>query len=68
MSELVKVNFNDEFDVDTHLISFTGGKTICGIEYLTNDNVKEITYITGTIKKVNCPYCSQLINLIKHAK
>ena len=68
MSELVKIDFKDEFDVDTHLISFVGGKTICGAEYLGNDNVKEITYIKGSIKKVTCPYCSQLINVIKHAR
>ena len=68
MSELVKIDFKDEFDVDTHLISFVGGKTVCGIEYLANDNVKEITYITGSIKKVDCPYCSQLIKQIKNAR
>ena len=68
MSKLVKIKYKDDLECDIHLISFIGGKTICGAEYLGNDNVEEIEYITGTIKKVTCPYCSQLIKHIKNAR
>lgn len=68
MAELVSVKYKDDDISDIHLISFVGGKTICALEYLTDDNIESIEYIHASINKVTCPYCKQLIQYVKHVR
>ena len=67
MSLLVSVIDNEEVEY-IHLVSFEVGKTICGVEFYDNDDIPRFEYVNSTIKKVTCPYCKQLIDLIKKAR
>lgn len=67
MSLLVSITDYEEVEY-IHLVSFEIGKTICGVEFCDNDDIPQFEYVRGSIKKVTCPYCNKLIDLIKKAR
>jgi hypothetical protein len=67
MSLLVSITDYEEVEY-THFVSFEIGKTICGVEFYDNDDIPQFKYVRGSIKKVTCPYCNNLIALIKKAR